>query len=1001
MSNTKLEWIILTAVLLLLSTSIRASTTNTMLVPYSSNLNSPNVSVVVWINATTLPFPAWSGIVDHSDYGGYRGYQIVGSYTTSNVRLQVGNNSAESTGIDIPLVQGQLVQIALTYNGSYLKGYKNGVYQSSSALHGISYYTPPSQFSNLSIGNRFGIQQFNGTIINVQIYNTTLSTANIQSLYSEGAGGAPLSQHLVGVWFKNASAATSTTTSTSSSTSTTSSSTTLTSTSTTVTSVTTTSSISTTATSSTSSATTTIPGKLLAPMYNLFFLRYMSPTGAADCAWIGARGKIVWAGTQVDTQCFHNANPSIIVAAYTDRGTYANTEIWNSLHNIESAWLHWPNGSRAYFTFNNQPIYLPNPNSSYVRNWESTNQTGCSNACISIPQLKSFGSDAVFLDDGFYPCSINSVLRACTPNGVPIAEFGTYLGWVSAWSNWSIWLKQNMNKPFHVYPNAVDWFTYPNASSPILSAWLRGTDGDFLEYYPRPWTWDDEVAWYSSMQIYYYKTNPSAIIDFFSYSNELPSLSWEAAYYLITKNFTTNNLYVTPPFNYPVPQGFCCGGWSPAVWDNLNMGNPIAPASITDPFNDGTIHYYVRHFQHGVVVAAQHRAATDNRTWTVNLNGNYTNVTTGVRVNSILMSADSSFIGVNNTTSSPPPTITATSTATTSTITPTPTTSTTSVTSSYTVSAQSTTPTTTQPAGGSGGGSGAGGGGVHRPNIIRTSYGYLVTSIAQLNTFNVTLCGAKLNVTENYITPSYGGFTVNGASYTLTQNSTVYLFGSDGCYMRLFNVTYIPLQQTISVGFYSTTNTIMPNKTSTPNQRINISIYSQSRFSVTPSNLSSFVLIKNTTSVSQPPQYFSSLLALNISVRNVSVNMINLNLKYACGISPSALQPFLLKNSTWLPITRFVVNQSSCFVSFTLPRDPIIALMQYSPPTTSTTSTIPPSPTPQPNMPQTTSLVESVLASLFPMAIIVLVVVYFLKRKRADIPPQEPPKIPPTQDLNS
>ena len=44
-------------------------------------------------------------------------------------------------------------------------------------------------------------RQFNGSIANVQIYNTSLSTNDITSLYQEGIGGAPIDlQNLVGWW---------------------------------------------------------------------------------------------------------------------------------------------------------------------------------------------------------------------------------------------------------------------------------------------------------------------------------------------------------------------------------------------------------------------------------------------------------------------------------------------------------------------------------------------------------------------------------------------------------------------------------------------------------------------------------------------------------------------------------------------------------------------------------------------------------------------------------
>jgi hypothetical protein len=377
----------------------------------------------------------------------------------------------------------------------------------------------------------------------------------------------------------------------------------------------------------------------LAPMYNLWFHRYMSTTGSSDCSWIGARGQIVFAQTQQDVTCFHQANPKIITVTYLDRGVYLTDPLAQALWTTESAWLHWQNGSRASFTFNGKALYFPNPSDSNVRTWESSNW---------VTQWKTMGVDGLFLDDGYNPCLINSRYRVCTPNGLPLAEFnsGDYQLWVQAWSDWANWIKPQIGKPFHIYPNGVDW--YSAANSTILKAWLSGMDGDFLEYYPRPNTYGDEISWYYQMQNEYYTTNPKAIIDFFPYcsASNIPSQYWLASYYLLAKNFTTNNLYLSPPFNYPVPAGVACEGWNTAVWDRLNLGSPKGAASIIDAFGDGTDSLYIRLFQNGIVIAMQHRAATDTRTITVNLPGAYENVTGGSTVTNITIGTNNAFIGV-------------------------------------------------------------------------------------------------------------------------------------------------------------------------------------------------------------------------------------------------------------------------------------------------------------------------------------------------------------------
>jgi hypothetical protein len=372
----------------------------------------------------------------------------------------------------------------------------------------------------------------------------------------------------------------------------------------------------------------------LAPMYNLWFHRYTSPTGSSDCQWIGQRGLIVFAGAQQDVTCFHQANPKIIAIGYLDRGVYTTDPLAQALWSVETAWLHWLNGTRAHFTWNNNPIYLPNPSSSSVRNYEATNL---------IPQWKTLGIDGIYLDDGFAACKFNNVWDICTKDGLQITEYD-FLGWVQSWSSWALWIKSQMVKPFHIYPGTIDW--YPTINSTILSAWMNGMDGAFFESSATPNTYGDQVALFYQIQSEYYATNRSAIVDLFTYSNIIPSMYWVAAYYLIAKNFTTNNLYVSPPFNYPVPSGICCEGWNAAVWDHLTLGTPQGAASIVDAFGDGTATLYIRIFQKGVVVAMQHRLATDTRKITVNLPGLYQNVTGGTAVSNITIGVNNAFIGV-------------------------------------------------------------------------------------------------------------------------------------------------------------------------------------------------------------------------------------------------------------------------------------------------------------------------------------------------------------------
>jgi hypothetical protein len=92
-----------------------------------------------------------------------------------------------------------------TYNGSSLKLYVDGVLVTSISTTAVVYYTS----SGAAIGREgaASLNYFNGSIANVQIYNTSLSASEIQALYQEGIGGAPIDlQNLVGWWPLNGNA---------------------------------------------------------------------------------------------------------------------------------------------------------------------------------------------------------------------------------------------------------------------------------------------------------------------------------------------------------------------------------------------------------------------------------------------------------------------------------------------------------------------------------------------------------------------------------------------------------------------------------------------------------------------------------------------------------------------------------------------------------------------------------------------------------------------------
>ncbi|MGC9156923.1 MAG: LamG domain-containing protein [Candidatus Micrarchaeia archaeon] len=103
-----------------------------------------------------------------------------------------------------PVQTGKWYFIAWTYNPSKennISAYLNGV------LIGSNTGANVVLDGRITIGYGGGVGSIDGYVSNFQIYNTSLSANQIQALYREGIGGAPIDlQHLVGWWPLNGDA---------------------------------------------------------------------------------------------------------------------------------------------------------------------------------------------------------------------------------------------------------------------------------------------------------------------------------------------------------------------------------------------------------------------------------------------------------------------------------------------------------------------------------------------------------------------------------------------------------------------------------------------------------------------------------------------------------------------------------------------------------------------------------------------------------------------------
>jgi hypothetical protein len=120
----------------------------------------------------------------------------VGQYQDQLEINTCGSNQAFSTAINI----NTWYFVTFEYNGTYQIGYLGSGGTLSSPL--TSSFVANTEYSPFYIGwGQDPPGYWNGSIADVQVYNTALSTAQIQKLYSEGLGGAPIpNAGLMGWW---------------------------------------------------------------------------------------------------------------------------------------------------------------------------------------------------------------------------------------------------------------------------------------------------------------------------------------------------------------------------------------------------------------------------------------------------------------------------------------------------------------------------------------------------------------------------------------------------------------------------------------------------------------------------------------------------------------------------------------------------------------------------------------------------------------------------------
>lgn len=200
-----------------------------------------------------------------------------------------------------------------------------------------------------------------------------------------------------------------------------------------------------------------------------------------------------------------------------------------------------------------------------------------------------------------------------------------------------------------------------------------------------------------------------------------------------------------------------------------------------------------------------------------------------------------------------------------------------------------------------------------------------------------------MNFTTNFISPTDAGLTIDNQQYLLYPNSSTIINNTKGynytLSVELANISITPIQHTIALVVKSQPNTInITTENFTGNILANQTLSVQ--------NLTSSSLVPSI------PIGYDKQLVQNISVvqrattPNPKINTtIYAQIKYNCSIPFYEEVPLILSNYSWTQISLFTVKPNDCIVTFSFGSDPVLALTKYMGASNKTTTTIPASST--------------------------------------------------------
>ncbi len=171
------------------------SQTDNVLVPLASSVTLNSFTLSFWFNMKTLPTTNYMNLITGSSQNQFPQEFLDGSdnfwagFPSRNIEIF---SPSTNTWYNIMSVDADGSCV------SYLNGVPTGGTWNCQPANGAASFVV------------FGVQSaqmYNGYLSNVQIYNTSLSSSEVNALYLEGIGGAPIRpQNIVGWWPLNGNA---------------------------------------------------------------------------------------------------------------------------------------------------------------------------------------------------------------------------------------------------------------------------------------------------------------------------------------------------------------------------------------------------------------------------------------------------------------------------------------------------------------------------------------------------------------------------------------------------------------------------------------------------------------------------------------------------------------------------------------------------------------------------------------------------------------------------